>query len=55
MDAALADLTRSPPQHQAELLRVQPGVLDRERPVLTVEFPLVVLGLAVFVQTEAGH
>ena len=54
VDAPLAHLTWSPPQHQAELLGVQPGVLDGERSVLTVQFPLVVLSLAVLVEAEAG-
>ena len=55
VDAPLPHLARGPPQHQPELARVQPGVLDGERPVLTVQFPLVVLSLAVLVQTKAGH
>ena len=55
VDAALPHLARGPPEHQTELGRVQPGVLDGERAVLAVELPLVVLSLAVLVQTEAGH
>ena len=55
VDAALSHLARSSPEDQAELGRVQPGVLDGERTVLAVQFPLVVLSLAVLVQTEHRH
>ena len=58
MNAARLSLdlfSRSSSQHQSELVRIQPGVLHCQGSVLIVELPLVVLSLAVLVQTKLLH
>ena len=55
MDAATSDFTGSTAEHEAELFRIQPRVLNCQRSVFSIQFPLVVLRLAMFVKTKFGY
>lgn len=55
MDAATSDFTRSTAENESELFRIQPRVLNCQRSVFSIQFPLVVLRLAMFVKTKFGY